>query len=68
MKLEFERTGERTAQQIAAWRQVLSTEGSFSRLEPMIRADQEAQRAKAGISSDEVVAILDGEETSSPKK
>jgi molecular chaperone DnaK len=64
MKLEFERTGERTAQQIAAWRQVLATEGSFSRLEPMIRADQEAQRAKAGISNEEVVAILDAPGTS----
>jgi molecular chaperone DnaK len=61
MKLEFERTGERTAQQIAAWRQVLTSEGSFSRLEPMIRSDQEAQRAKSGISSDEVVALLDGD-------
>ncbi len=68
MKLEFERTGERTAQQIAAWRQVLSTDGSFSRLEPMIRADQEAQRAKSGITSDEVVALLDGEDTATPKK
>lgn len=67
MKLEFERTGERTAQQIAAWRQVLSTDGSFSRLEPMIRADQEAQRAKSGISSDEVVALLDGEEPAAKK-
>jgi Molecular chaperone len=64
MKLEFERTGERTAQQIASWRQVLATEGRFSRLEPMIRADQEAQRAKAGISNEEVVAILDAPGTS----
>ena len=68
MKVEFERTGERTAQQIAAWRQVLATDGSFSRLEPMIRADQEAQRKKAGISNDEVVALLDGEEAGSSKK
>jgi len=68
MKLEFERTGERTAQQIAAWRQVLMSKGNFSRLEPMIRADQEAQRAKSGISNDEVVALLDGENESAVKQ
>jgi molecular chaperone DnaK len=68
MKLEFERTGERTAQEIAAWRQVLSTEGSFSRLEPMIKADQEAQKAKSGLTSDEVLAVLEGEESVSPQQ
>jgi molecular chaperone DnaK len=61
MRLEFERAGERTAEQIAAWRQVLANEGGFSRLEPVIRADQEAQRAKTGLTSDEIATILDAE-------
>jgi hypothetical protein len=68
MQLAFERTGERSAQQIAAWRQVLTSEGSFSRLEPMIRSDQESQRAKSGITSDEVVALLDGENEPAAKQ
>jgi molecular chaperone DnaK (HSP70) len=61
MRLEFERTGERTVEQIAAWRQVLANEGGFSRLEPIIRADQEAQRAKTGLSADEIASILEAE-------
>lgn len=61
MRLEFERTGERTAEQIAAWRQVLANEGGFSRLEPVIRADQEAQRAKTGLTADEIASILEAE-------
>ena len=56
MKLVLERSGERSAQQIAAWRQVLSGDAAFKRLEPMIKSDQEAQRAKANQSPDEVLA------------
>jgi molecular chaperone DnaK len=61
MRIELERTGERSAGQIAVWRQVLASEPTLAQFQPIIEAEAVEEKNKQGLTGDEVVSLLDDE-------